>query len=160
MRYAQINFQYYCGIDLHSRTMYICVMDKQGQILLHRNMDNNFIQFQKYLEPFLPNIVVGVESSCYYYWLSGKCKQANIDFYLGHACYMKAISGGKVKNDRIDSRKIADLLRANLFVLAYPYPENMRATRDLLRRRHYFIRRRAGTYTHLQLLCMQQIQIP
>ena len=112
MRYAQLNSQYYCGIDLHSRTMYICVMDKQGHILLHRNMEDNFVQFQKYLEPFLPSVAVGVESSCYYYWLSDKCKQANIDFYLGHAFYMKAISGGKVKNDRIDSRKIADLLRA------------------------------------------------
>ena len=46
-------------------------------------------------------------------------------------------------------------MRANLFPLAYPYPEKMRATRDLLRRGHYFVRRRAGTYTHLQVLCMQ-----
>jgi len=36
---------------------------------------------------------------------------------------MKAISGGKVKNDKIDSQKIADLLRANLFSLAYPHPQ-------------------------------------
>lgn len=155
MRYAQINSQYYCGIDLHSRTMYVCVMDKPGNILFHRNMDNNFIEFKKYLQPFLPDVAVGVESSCYYYWLADKCKTANIDFYLGHAFYMKAINGGKVKNDRVDSRKIADLLRANLFPLAYPYPQNMRSTRDLLRRRHYFVRRRAGTYTHLQVLCMQ-----
>jgi transposase len=155
MRFAKVNSKYYCGVDLHSRTMYICVMDKQGNILFHRNMDNNFQQFKAYLEPFLPSVAVGVESSCFYYWLADKCKQANIDFYLGHAFYMKAINGGKVKNDRVDSRKIADLLRANLFPLAYPYPSNMRATRDLLRRRHFFVRRRAGTYTHLQILCMQ-----
>ena len=155
MRYAKIDSQYYCGIDLHARTMYVCVMDKQGNILLHRNMDNNFNEFKNYLEPFIPDVAVGVESSCYYYWISDACKKENIDFYLGHAFYMKAISGGKVKNDRVDSRKIADLLRANLFPLAYPYPEKMRATRDLLRRRHYFVRRRAGTYTHMQILCMQ-----
>jgi hypothetical protein len=51
MRYAKIDKQYYCGIDLHSRSMYICVMDKQGNILLHRNMDNNFNEFQNCLEP-------------------------------------------------------------------------------------------------------------
>jgi len=129
MRYAQINAQYYCGIDLHARTMYVCVMDKKGNILLHRNMDNNFNEFKKYLEPFLPDVAVGVESICYYYWLADACKKENIDFYLGHAFYMKAINGGKVKNDRVDSRTIADLLRANLFPLAYPYPEKMRNKR-------------------------------
>jgi hypothetical protein len=31
-------------------------------------------------------------------------------FVLGHALYMKAIHGGKAKNDKIDSKKIAVLL--------------------------------------------------
>lgn len=155
MRYLKVQSQYYCGIDLHSKTMYVCVMDIQGNILFHRNMPNNFTIFNNYVESFLPDMVVGVESSCYYYWLADACALVDISFYLGHAYYMKAISGGKVKNDRIDSKKIADLLRANLFPLAYPYPRQMRSARDLLRRRHYFVQRRAGTYSHLEMLCVQ-----
>ena len=27
-----------CGIDLHARTMYLCVLDRAGQTLLHRNL--------------------------------------------------------------------------------------------------------------------------
>jgi len=38
MRYAQINSKYVCGIDLHAREMYACVMNKQGEILFHRNI--------------------------------------------------------------------------------------------------------------------------
>lgn len=155
MRYAQVDTEHYCGIDLHSRTMYVSVMNKRGEILFHRNIPNNFEIFNKYVKPFLPEMAVGVESSCYYYWLADACAAADIPFYLGHAYYMKAINGGKVKNDRVDSRKIADLLRANLFPLAYPYPRHMRSARDLLRRRHYFMRRRAATYSHLQTLCTQ-----
>ena len=45
-----------------------------------------------------------------------------IDFVLGHALYMKAIHGGKAKNDRIDSLKIATLLRGGMFPMAYVYP--------------------------------------
>jgi len=30
--------RYYCGIDLHARTMYLCILDEQGEILLHRNI--------------------------------------------------------------------------------------------------------------------------
>lgn len=155
MRFAKVNSQYYCGIDLHSRSMYVSVMSKDGDILFHRNMPNNFNVFKNYVERFLPNMAIGVESSCYYYWLSDACRQAGIPFYLGHAFYMKAIHGGKVKNDRVDSRKIADLLRANLFPLAYHYPKEMRPTRDLLRRRHFFVWRRASTYSHLQVLFAQ-----
>jgi hypothetical protein len=43
----------------------------------------------------------------------------NIPFVLGHALYMKAIHGGKAKNDRIDSRKIAVLLRGGAIPTAY-----------------------------------------
>ena len=155
MRYAQVNSRYYCGIDLHSRTMYVCVMDQSGKILFHRNMKNDFEIFKDHVKSFVPEMAIGVESSCYYYWLSDACRQEEIPFYLGHALYMKAIHGMKVKNDRIDSRKIADLLRANLFPLAYPYPKEMRATRDLLRRRHRYVRQRAGAYSHIQTIFVQ-----
>jgi transposase len=69
---------------------------------------------------------------------------------------MKAIAANKNKNDSIDAKTIADLMRANLFPLAYPYPEEMRAVRDLLRRRHYFVRIRSALYTHTQLTLHQQ----
>jgi hypothetical protein len=52
-----------------------------------------------------------------------------IEFVLGHALYMKAIHGGKAKNDKIDAYKIAHLLRGGNFPLAYVYPAQMRATR-------------------------------
>ena len=63
---------------------------------------------------------------------------------------MKAIHGGKAKNDRIDSRKIAGLLRGGMLPQAYVYPAEMRATRDLLRRRTYLVRKRADLLTHIQ----------
>src|SRR5262249_41243211 len=58
-------------------------------------------------------------------------------------------------NDRIDANKIARLLRGGNFPLAYVYPKGMRETRDLLRRRNYFVRQRSGLFTHLQILNAQ-----
>ena len=57
---------------------------------------------------------------------------------------MKAINGGKAKNDKIDAHKIAVLLRGGMLPQAYVYPAEMRATRDLLRRRCHRVRRRAA----------------
>jgi len=63
---------------------------------------------------------------------------------------MKAIHGGKTKNDKIDSYKIAKLLRGGNFPIAYPYPAEMRATRDLLRRRTYMVRQCSLLLGHIQ----------
>ena len=52
MRYAQINSKYVCGIDLHAREMYACVMNEKGEILFHRNMRTDFDQFKKKDETF------------------------------------------------------------------------------------------------------------
>jgi transposase len=64
---------------------------------------------------------------------------------------MRAIHGGKTKDDKIDSRKIAQLLRGGNLPIAYAYPKGLRETRDLLRRRGYLVRKRAELVTHIQM---------
>jgi hypothetical protein len=38
MRFYTKQHQFYCGIDLHARTMYPCIMDYDGHIHPHRNL--------------------------------------------------------------------------------------------------------------------------
>jgi transposase len=150
MRFYQKQHQFYAGIDLHTKKMYLCVLDSQGEIVLHRNLNSEPHGLLRSLQPFRSDVVVGVECTFSWYWLADACRQEQIPFVLGHALYMRAIHGGKVKNDKIDSEKIARMLRGGMFPLAYSYPAEMRATRDLLRRRCYFVRRRAELLAHLQ----------
>ena len=63
---------------------------------------------------------------------------------------MKAIHGGKAKNDKIDSHKIAVLLRGGMLPQAYVYPAGMRSTRDLIRRRLHLVRKRGQLLAHIQ----------
>jgi len=83
-----------------------------------------------------------------WYWIADLCAQENIPFVLGHALYMKAIHGGKAKNDKIDAHKIDVLLRGGMIPMAYVYPSEMRSTRDLLRRRTHLVRKRAELLAH------------
>jgi len=85
-----------------------------------------------------------------WYWLADLCAERQIPFVLGHALYMKAIHGGKTKTDKIDSQKIALLLRGGMLPQAYVYPPAMRGTRDLLRRRTRLVRTRAEALAHIQ----------
>lgn len=150
MRFFTETHRHYCGIDLHARTMYACVQNDKGEVLLHRNMRAEPRAFLKAIQPYREDVVVGVECIFTWYWLADLCAQHDIPFVLGHALYMKAIHGGKAKNDRIDSRKIAALLRGGMFPMAYVYPAELRPTRDLLRRRNHLTRKRAELLSHIQ----------
>lgn len=150
MKFYTKQHKHYCGIDLHTRKMYVCILNQQGEVVLHRNIDTNPDMFLTIIQPFKEDVIVGVECMFTWYWLADLCEQEGIDFVLGHALYMKAIHGGKAKNDKIDSRKIAGLLRGGMFPPAYKYPAEMRATRDLLRRRNHFMRKRAELFGHIR----------
>lgn len=103
----------------------------------------------KTIEPYRANLVIGVECMFTWYWVDDLCDQESIEFILGHALYMRAIHGGKVKNDKIDSHKIATLMRGGMFPEAYVYPRKMRATRDLMRRRMHLMRKRSELLAHI-----------
>jgi transposase len=62
---------------------------------------------------------------------------------------MKAIPGGKAKNDTIDAHKIAVLLRGGMLPQASVYRAEMGAPRDLLRRRCHLVRTRAELLAHI-----------
>ena len=150
MKFYTQQHRYYCGIDLHARTMYLCVLNQQGEILLHRNMPCSPDFFLKAIAPYREDMAVAVECIFTWYWLADLCAQENIVFVLGHALYMKAIHGGKAKNDKIDAHKIAALLRGGMLPMAYVYPALMRSTRDLLRRRMHLMNKRSELLTHIQ----------
>jgi transposase len=144
MKYYTSTTEFNCGIDLHARQMYVCLMDRQGKILVHTNVKNNDFQFfLKLVEPYKHDLTVCCECMFGWYWLADACQDAGLTFVLAHALYVKAIHGGKNKNDRVDSEKLTHLLRSNLIPPAYVYPAAMRPLRALLRQRTYFVWRRS-----------------
>lgn len=150
MQFYTGQHKFYCGIDLHARKIYVCILDAGGNIRVHQNIKTDPDAFLRIITPFREDIVVTAECIFTCYWLADLCQKEEIPFILGHALYMKAIHGGKTKNDKIDSHKIAVLLRGGMIPMAYVYPQKMRATRDLLRRRNHLMRKRAELFAHIQ----------
>ena len=150
MRFYNRQHRHYCGIDLHVKTMYVCLLDPAGQVLVHRNVKSTREAFLEIVTPYRDDLVVAAECMFTWYWLADVCAAEGIAFVLGHALAMKAIHGGKAKNDKIDSHKIASLLRGGLLPQASVYPAAMRSTRDLLRRRLHLVRKRGELLAHIQ----------
>jgi transposase len=136
--------------------MYPCLLNRGGEILVHRDMRNGANLFLGILEPYRESLVVVAESTSNWYWLADLCADHAIEFVLGHALYMKAIHGGKTKNDRIDSEKISRLTAAGVLPQAYVYPRHHRGARDLMRRRLKFVRQQAELQAHIRGIEAQQ----
>jgi transposase len=134
-------------------------VDRQGKTLFHKGGRCDRKWFLRVIEPYRNSLTVAAECVSNWYWLADLCGDEKIEFVLGHAQYMKAVHGGKAKNDRIDSEKIARLLQGGLLPMAYVYPKKQRSLRDLLRRRTRFVRQRAELMGHIQNL-NQQANLP
>ena len=126
MRFYRVQPQqhYFCAIDLHTQKMYLCVFDPHGAIVLHKNIRTRPEVFLKAIAPFRDGLVVACECIFCWYSLADLCQREEIDFVLGHALYMKAIHGGKTKNDKLDAEKIALLLRGGML------PQGLSASRQ------------------------------
>jgi transposase len=140
-RFYTKQHQFYCGIDLHARPMYLCILNQEGEMLVHRTMPAGPAPFLNAVAPDRSDLVVCV--ACL-------CARAGMPLVLGHARSMKALHGGTAQNDTIDAQKIAVLRRGGMLPQAYGYPAALRATRDLLRRRMPLMRKRAELLAHSQ----------
>ena len=116
-------------MDLHGRNLYLCVLDPDRRIVLHRRVDCDEKKLLRALAPYRKDLVIGVECMFKWYWLADFCDEHGIPFVLGHALEMRAVHGRKSGNDRLDAERIARLLGSGMFPLAYVYPKQMRSTR-------------------------------
>jgi transposase len=151
MRFYTQSHRFYCGIDLHTRLLAVCIVDQAGTVVYRQQLPAEPQGLLDALAPFRPDVVVCVECLFAWYWVADLCQCEGIPFVVGHALYMKAIHGGKAKDDDIDAEKISRLLRGGTIPMAYVYPKGMRETRDLLRRRNYLVHKRAELITHIQI---------
>jgi len=150
MRFYTQQHQLYCGIDLHARTMSLCILHRDGEVLVHRHRSAGPDPFLKALAPYREEVVVCVACLFTWYWLADLCAREGMPFVLGHALSMQAIHGGKAKHDRLDAQNIAVLLRGGMLPHASVSPAEMRATRALLRRRMPLTRKRAEMLAPIQ----------
>src|SRR6266511_5282225 len=142
--------RFFCGVNLHARTLALHVLDAESHSALATTIPADPKAFLQAVAPCRDGLAIAGECMFAWYGLADLCHEQHIPFVLGHALYLKAIHGGKAKTDKIDAHKIAVLLRGGLLPQAYVYPAEMRATRDLLRRRCPLVRQRAELLAHIQ----------
>src|SRR5262249_35179091 len=83
--YNPQSHRFYCGALLHARTMYLCILDHAGRIVLHKEVPAEPGPFLDAIALFRDQLVVACECLFCWYWLADLCQAENIAFVLGHA---------------------------------------------------------------------------
>jgi len=60
--------RHYCGVDLHARSLYVCILNQQGETLLHKEIPASPDALHRLIQPYLDDLVVGVECMHCWYW--------------------------------------------------------------------------------------------
>ncbi len=64
MRFYNRQHRHDCGIDLHVKTMYVCILDSAGQMLVHRNLPSTPEAFLEVVAPYREDLAVAAEGRC------------------------------------------------------------------------------------------------
>jgi hypothetical protein len=87
MRFYTRQHRHYCGVDLHARSMYVCVLDREGDVLVSQNIASAPEPFLELIAPYREDLAVAAECMFTWYWLADLCAREGIVFVLGHALY-------------------------------------------------------------------------
>jgi hypothetical protein len=94
MRFYTQQHRHYCGIDLHARSLYVCVLDKAGKTLVHQKLACERDELLRVLRPYRKDLVAPSSASSAGTGSPTSAKRReSIEFVLGHALDMKAIHG-------------------------------------------------------------------
>ena len=130
-----MNVNHYIGFDVHKKSISYCVKTADGQIVEEgklRATHDALRQFAgKRPEPWHG----AMEATLFSGWIYDMLKPFAAELQMGHPAMMKAIGASKKKNDKLDARKIADLVRCNLLPACYVAPPEIRELRRMLRYR-------------------------
>jgi hypothetical protein len=147
-RFSPTQHRVSCGIDLHARTLYVCIVRHDGARLVPCQMPAAPAPFLTAATPYREGLVVALAGLCTWYGLADRCAAHALPC-LGHALSMPALQGGMAQNAQSDSPKHAALLRGGMLPQASGSPAARRSTRALWRRRTPLRRNRAALLTQV-----------
>jgi transposase len=131
---------YYTGIDLHRKTSFFTTIDKSGQIVRKSNLRNEESQILSYLKALSKPTQVVIESTANWYWLYDLLTDNGFDVVISNPVKTKAIASARIKNDKLDSHMLAQLLRADLVATVHASNQQTRQLKELLRHRSKLVR--------------------
>lgn len=141
----------YSGIDLHSTSSYVAIVDEHGKRVFKDKLPNDISTITDALTPYSETLAgVAVESTYNWYWLVDGLMAAGFPVQLANPAAIQKYTGLKHADDKHDAFWLAEMLRLNILPTGYIYPKDERPLRDLLRKRGHLVSLRSSLLISLQ----------
>lgn len=131
---------YYAGFDLHRSYAVAAVLDSRGGLMSERRLANDEAVIRQFLGDLDGPVEAVLESTWNWPWLYDVLEDAGAAPTLAHPLKVRAIASARLKDDRVDARTLAHLLRADLVPASYVPSAEVRELRELVRARAALVR--------------------
>jgi transposase len=131
---------YYLGLDVHKKTISYCLKQSDGRVVQEGTVAARRGDLERWLEQLPKPWKGAMEATLFTGWIYDFLLPHAHTLEVAHPAMIRAIAASKKKNDRVDARKIADLLRCDLLPVCYMAPAEVRELRRLLRYRNLMVR--------------------
>jgi transposase len=134
----------FVGMDVHKNYLQVAVLDEKGKVLDNSRVDNNLTKVNEFFDSLHPNskIKVVMESSGMWYNIYECLSKRHLDVRLSNPVKTRAIASAKIKTDKLDAIKLADLLRGGYIAECYIPTRGTMELRDIVRHRAALVRMR------------------
>ncbi len=141
----------YGGIDLHSNSNQSAILNENRKRIVKRKLANEPNLILSFWEPYKPDLAgIVVESTYNWYWLVDLLQDHGYRVHLANTAAIQKYSGLKHADDNHDAFWLAELLLLGILPEGYIFPKELRALRDLLRKRLHLVRVRTALILSLQ----------
>ena len=148
----------YVGIDYHKHYSVVCIVNEAGGIVAEERIEHAFPErFQQLLSVHTP-CQVGFEATMNWGWLHEILEEiAGIErIVLANPLHVRLIAAAQVKTDKVDARKLAQLLRAGLLPASHIPDRATRLRKEVLRQRTFWVRQRTKVRNRIHRLLGRQ----
>jgi transposase len=127
----------YIGVDLHKKSITVCVMDQNRKVLARKTIDcketNEIVEFFRKFRPFQ----VVVEATASYPWFVELVEPLADRVVLGNPKKLRVIAESTKKTDRLDAQILAEFLALGMIPESYQPTPRQREHRTLIRHRQF-----------------------
>lgn len=150
-----MNNMHYIGLDVHKKTISYCLREADGTIAQEGTIAANREALTNLLQNFPQPWAAGLEATIFSAWIYDHIREQGGAVKVAHSMMLKAIAAGKRKNDCVDARTIADLLRCDYFPECHMAAPEVRDRRRVLRFRNLLVRQAVGMKNKVSGLLME-----
>jgi len=127
-----VNSEKYIGLDVHQATISVAVMDSRGKVVMESILETKAATLLEFLAGLRGTLSVTFEEGTWAAWLYDLLKPHVQKLVVCNPRKTALLKDGN-KNDRIDARKLAELLRLDNLKPVYHGETGVRMLRELAR---------------------------